>query len=97
LAAAADGEQGLGRIRELAPALVVVDAQMPEKDGYELCRDVRGDARLDRQPHIIMLTGGERASDRERAEEAGADEFLTKPFNPAHLVARVREALGESR
>jgi DNA-binding response OmpR family regulator len=93
VAAAADGDEGLARIRELGPALVVVDAQMPGMDGYQLCREVRTDAALARQPRIIMLTAGGEDADRVRAAEAGVDEFLTKPFDPAELVVRVREAL----
>jgi DNA-binding response OmpR family regulator len=91
--AAADGDEGLARIRELGPALVVVDAQMPGTDGYQLCREVREDAALEPQPRMIMLTAGGEEADRARAAEAGVDEFLTKPFDPVELVARARETL----
>jgi DNA-binding response OmpR family regulator len=96
VSAAADGEEGVTRIRELAPALVVVDAQMPGKDGHQLCREVREDTQLGRQPKIIMLTAAGEEADRRRAQEAGVDEFLTKPFDPAELVERARETLGGS-
>jgi DNA-binding response OmpR family regulator len=92
VSAAAGGDEGLALIRELGPALAVVDAQMPGMDGYQLCREVREDATLE-QPRIIMLTAGGEEADRLRAAEAGVDEFLTKPFEPAELVTRVREAL----
>ena len=91
VAAAADGDEGLARIRELAPALAVVDAQMPGKSGHELCAEVRADPGLESQPRLIMLTAAAEEADRRRAEEAGVDEFLGKPFDPAELVERVRE------
>jgi DNA-binding response OmpR family regulator len=93
--AAADGDEGVARIRELGPALVVVDAQMPGIDGHQLCAEVRADAELERQPQIIMLTASGEDADRRRAEEAGVDEFLTKPFDPVELVGRVRELLAD--
>jgi DNA-binding response OmpR family regulator len=94
--AAADGEEGIARIRELSPPLAVIDAQMPAMDGHELCREVRQDAGLAQQPQIIMLTAAGEADDRRRAQEAGVDEFVTKPFDPAELVERVRELLGSA-
>ena len=96
VALAEDGNQALTRIRELSPQLVVLDAQMPHLDGYEVCRQVRADDGLDVQPHIIMLTAGGRETDRQRAEQAGVNEFLTKPFSPSQLVERVAEILGEA-
>ncbi len=48
-----------------------------------------------RQPYVIMLTAGGQAADRERAERAGVDEFMTKPFSPSKLIGRVTELLGE--
>jgi DNA-binding response OmpR family regulator len=92
--AAVDGDEGVKRIREVSPALAVVDAQMPGLDGLELCREIRRDTSLERQPQIIMLTAAGEEADRRRAEEAGVDEFLTKPFDPVELVERVRGMLG---
>lgn len=97
VAVAEDGEQALTRIRELQPQLVLLDAQMPYRDGYEVCQEVRADEALTPQPHIIMLTAGGHETDRQRAEEAGVNEFLTKPFSPSELVERVREILGEAQ
>lgn len=94
--AAEDGEAGLALIRAARPRLAFVDAEMPHVNGYELARAVRDDGALDPQPHLIMLTAGGQEADRERAEEAGVDEFMTKPFSPSQLRARVRELLGEA-
>ncbi len=66
---------------------------MPNGDAYEVCRTLRDDPDLE-QPHVIMLTASAREVDRTRAEEAGVDEFMTKPFSPRDLRRRVQELLG---
>src|SRR5919198_4340087 len=78
---ASDGAEALERIRELRPRLVILDAMMPNGDGYEVCRTLRGDDELE-QPHVIMLTASARELDRTRAEEAGGDEVMKKAFSP---------------
>lgn len=88
-----DGAAALAAIREHDPAVVILDAMMPELDGYEVTRAVRADA-AGPQPHILMLTAAGREADRERASQAGVDEFLTKPFSPSALRARIAELLG---
>jgi DNA-binding response OmpR family regulator len=93
---AEDGETGLALIRAVRPRLAFVDAEMPRVNGYELALAVRDDASLDPQPYLIMLTAGGQEADRERAEKAGVDEFMTKPFSPSQLRGRVRELLGEA-
>ncbi|MEM7035313.1 MAG: response regulator, partial [Chloroflexota bacterium] len=64
------------------------------KDGFEVCHDVRSDTTLSRQPYIIMLTARGLEADFAKAKEMGVDEFLTKPFSPSKVVARVQEILG---
>lgn len=93
---AMDGEAALALIRERRPALVIIDAEMPKLSGYEVCEAVRDDDGEKGRPYLIMLTAGGQEADRERAERAGVDEFLTKPFSPSALRARVRELLGEA-
>ena len=90
---AADGEEGLARVRELSPPLVFLDAMMPKLNGYEVCEAVRADESLARRPYVIMLTAAGQETDRERAEAVGVDEFMTKPFSPSALIERVREVL----
>jgi DNA-binding response OmpR family regulator len=89
---AANGAQALERIREHRPRLVILDASMPLGDGFEVSRTIRDDPGIDK-PYVLMLTAAGRASDRDRAAEAGVDEFMTKPFSPSKLRARVREIL----
>jgi CheY-like chemotaxis protein len=91
-ASAGDGTEALERIREHRPRLVILDAMMPNGDGYDVCRTLRADPTLD-QPHVIMLTASAREVDREKANEVGVDEFMTKPFSPRELRERVQELL----
>ncbi|MFQ5854659.1 MAG: response regulator transcription factor [Anaerolineae bacterium] len=93
IATAVDGEEALVQIRALEPSLVFIDAMMPRKDGYQVCQEVRNNATLTRQPYIIMLTARGQEADREKAEQIGVNEFMTKPFSPSKVVARVREVM----
>ena len=87
---AADGTEGLSRADELAPDLVVLDILMPGVDGLEVCRALR--ARGDRTP-ILMLTARDAVADRVEGLEAGADDYLVKPFALEELLARIRALL----
>ena len=90
---AANGEEGLARIWDTRPRLVLLDANMPLMDGYELCRRLRAEW-PEEGPYVIMLTAGGQMADAARARDAGVDEFITKPFNPTALLARAREVVG---
>jgi CheY-like chemotaxis protein len=65
---------------------------MPVIDGYEVCRRIRAEA-LRPEPTVFMLTAGGQDADRRRATAAGVNEFLTKPFSPSKLVARLQELI----
>ncbi len=93
IATAVNGEEALAQIRASEPSLVFVDAMMPKKDGYQVAQEVRDDPTLKRQPYIIMLTARGQESDREKAKRVGINEFMTKPFSPSKVAARVREIL----
>lgn len=84
-----DGRRALNTIAAEKPALVVLDLMLPEVDGWEVCRRVRADSDVP----IIMLTARGDDIDRIVGLELGADDYLTKPFNPRELVARVRAIL----
>jgi two-component system alkaline phosphatase synthesis response regulator PhoP len=86
---AADGAQGLRLSRELRPALLVLDLMLPEVDGLEVCRQVRAESDVP----IVMLTARDEDIDKIVGLELGADDYLTKPFNPRELVARVKAIL----
>jgi DNA-binding response OmpR family regulator len=84
-----DGAQALKQIQELEPALVVLDLMLPEVDGFDVCRQTR----LHSDVPIIMLTARDDDIDKIVGLELGADDYLTKPFNPRELVARVKAIL----
>ena len=86
---ARDGREALTKIKSLQPALVVLDLMLPGVDGWEVCRKVRADSDVP----IIMLTARSDDVDKIVGLELGADDYLTKPFNPRELVARVKAVL----
>jgi len=86
---AADGAEALRKAAETKPALMVLDLMLPEVDGWEVCRRVRANSALP----IIMLTARDDDIDKIVGLELGADDYLTKPFNPRELVARVKAVL----
>lgn len=85
----ADGAQALNQIKRDPPDLLVLDLMMPVVDGWEVCRRVRTESGLP----ILMLTARDQDIDKIVGLEMGADDYLTKPFNPRELVARVRAIL----
>jgi two-component system alkaline phosphatase synthesis response regulator PhoP len=90
--AAYDGEMALHIMRRERPDLAILDLMMPERDGRDVTRVVRGDASLSAMP-IIMLTARVADHDKIVGLELGADDYVTKPFNPHEVVARVRAVL----
>jgi len=90
--AAADGVRGLAAARSEKPDLVVLDLMLPEMDGLDVCRALRRDGDVP----VIMLTARVEEADRLIGLELGADDYLTKPFSPRELVARVRVVLRRS-
>ena len=92
VAAVSDGEEALERCRAEAPDLMVLDLMLPGLDGLEVCRILRGDDATRGIP-IIMLTVKGQEMDKIVGLELGADDYMTKPFSPRELVARVRAIL----
>ncbi len=88
--AAGDGEAALESVKRLNPALVVLDVMLPKLDGFEVCKRLRAG---DNPVAIIMLTARDEDIDKILGLELGADDYLTKPFNPRELVARVKAIL----
>lgn len=86
---ATNGLEALVQIKQEPPSLLVLDLTMPEMDGWEVCRRIRAEGNLP----IIMLTARDDDMDKIVGLEMGADDYLTKPFNPRELVARVRAIL----
>jgi CheY-like chemotaxis protein len=87
-AQAVDGEQALSLLKTRRPDLVLMDLSLPGIDGWEVTRRVRQDPDLRSIP-ILAVSAHAMAGDRERAIAAGCDDYLTKPYRPAHLIAAV--------
>jgi len=87
--AAGDGRTALDAVRREHPDLVVLDLMLPEVNGLEVCRRIRSESSLP----IIMLTARDEEADKLVGLELGADDYVTKPFSPRELVARVRAVL----
>jgi two-component system alkaline phosphatase synthesis response regulator PhoP len=86
---ASDGPQGLAAARRERPDLIVLDLMLPGMDGLDVCRELRREG----STPVIMLTARVEESDKLVGLELGADDYLTKPFSPRELVARVRTVL----
>jgi DNA-binding response OmpR family regulator len=91
--AASDGEEALGLALEHHPRLAVLDVMMPKLDGYQLTRRLRELEETRRMP-VILLTARAQEADVARGFEAGADDYIRKPFSPHELRARVQAILG---
>jgi two-component system response regulator RpaA len=91
-----NGQEGIQLARKNSPDLVILDVIMPEMDGYEVCRRMRSDAQLADIP-ILFLTAKIKDEDRVNGFLAGADDYLTKPFNIDELTLRVRAILRRTR
>ena len=85
----ANGSAAVPWVREHAPALILLDLMLPERDGLDICRDIRTHSSVP----IIMITARIEEIDRLQGLESGADDYICKPFSPREVVARVRAVL----
>jgi DNA-binding response OmpR family regulator len=90
---ARDGEEALRLAAEHRPDLAILDVMMPKADGYEVTRRLRSEEATARMP-VILLTARAQEHDVQRGFEAGADDYIRKPFSPQELRARVQAILG---
>ncbi len=90
---AADGDEAMDVITNQRPELIFLDVQMPRRNGYQVCRAVKHDLGMTGTT-VVLLTAKGQADDRAAGLEAGADDYLTKPFDPDDLLARARSVLG---
>ncbi len=91
LLSAADGKEALEIALAERPNIIFLDVMMPYLSGYEVCRKVKEEAP---EVYIILLTAKGQAVDKELGAAAGADEYVTKPFDPDNILARVGQLLG---
>ena len=83
------GSEALPKVLQFNPDLVILDLMLPDMDGFEVCRQIRGKSKVP----ILMLTARKEDVDKIIGLEMGADDYLTKPFNPRELIARIRAIL----
>lgn len=89
---AANGEEALEIINAEKPGLVFLDVMMPKMNGFEVCQVVKHDLKLE-DVYIVMLTAKGQEYDRQKGTEAGADVYMTKPFDPDEIVEKAAEVL----
>ncbi|MDA0797751.1 MAG: response regulator [Chloroflexi bacterium] len=85
-----DGEEALRVVREARPKVVLLDVMMPRMNGYEVCEAIKSDPDL-AGTYVALLTAKGQDSDRVKGLEAGADEYIVKPFNPVEIAQRFKE------
>jgi len=90
---ASNGEEGLKKAKELKPKVIFLDVMMPKLNGFNTCRAIKSDSEL-KDSYVILLTAKGQELDKERAIKEGANEFMSKPFSPKEIVAKVRIILG---
>jgi two-component system phosphate regulon response regulator PhoB len=92
VASAMDGASGLAQIRKTPPDILLLDLMLPKLSGLDICKEIRRDTSLNKLP-ILMLTARGEEADRVVGLEMGADDYVTKPFSPRELGARVKALL----
>ena len=90
-----NGEEALAAIKEEKPNLILLDVMMPVMDGYEVLRQVKEDENL-RDIPVLMLTARAQERDVVKGIDSGAEDYITKPFRPAELIARIKRVLAKS-
>ncbi len=93
---AEDGVQAVARARARHPDLILLDVMMPHMNGFQVCQTLKADPELRGVP-IILVTALDKIEDRVNGLDAGADDFINKPFEEEELQTRVREILGRAR
>jgi two-component system alkaline phosphatase synthesis response regulator PhoP len=91
LLVASDGEKALELALRENPELILLDIALPHLDGYEVCERVRASGS---NAYVIMLTARGQAKDHQRGVDVGADEYITKPFNPDYILKQAMNILG---
>ncbi|MAU51031.1 MAG: two-component system response regulator [Roseovarius sp.] len=89
----ANGHDAMDAVRRRAPDLIILDVMLPGKSGYDILGEIRHDADYASTP-VLMLTARGQTRDRELAERAGVNRYMTKPFSNADVLAAVRDLVG---
>ena len=89
-----DGKEGLEKAHKENPDLIILDLMLPKMDGYKVCGLLKNDARYSKIP-IIMFTARVQEEDERLGKDLGAEEYVTKPFDPKILLSKIKGLLGE--
>ena len=92
---ASNGQEGLDKAKSENPDLIMMDVMMPKMDGYKVCGLLKNDTRYSKIP-IILFTARAQQDDKELGGEVGADAYITKPFEPPVLLAKIKELLNKA-
>lgn len=90
-----DGQEALEKAKSEVPDLIILDLMLPKMNGYKVCGLLKADSRYNKIP-ILMFTARAQEADRKMSEEVGADAYVTKPFEPEILFAKIEELLEKS-
>jgi DNA-binding response OmpR family regulator len=90
-----DGQEALSKVFEISPDIMVIDVQMPGKNGFQVCEEIRKDPIYKELP-ILMLTVRNSKEDRLQGFTSGVDEYMVKPFDMSEIVARIKVVLERS-
>ena len=89
-----DGQDGFDKAKKNKPDLIILDLMLPKMDGYKICGLLKNDARYSKIP-IIMFTARVQEEDVRLGKDLGAEEYVTKPFDPKILLSKIKELIGE--
>jgi two-component system alkaline phosphatase synthesis response regulator PhoP len=92
---AKDGEEALEIVKKENPDLIILDLMIPKIDGWEVCKRIRSESKVGNTP-VIMLSARTETEDKLKGYECGTDDYVTKPFSPRELVARVKRVLARA-
>ncbi len=92
VATAGDGVQAMSMIRDSKPNPLILDIMMPNKNGYEVCQEIKSDPEL-KDIQVLMLSSISNENSRRHAMSQGADDYINKPFSPMQVVTRLKELL----
>ena len=92
---ASDGQEGLDKAKSVEPDLILCDVMMPKMDGYKVCGLLKNDSRYSKIP-LILFTARAQQDDQDVGDEVGADAYITKPFEPSVLLAKIKKLLEQS-
>jgi len=91
---AGDGQLALDKARADIPDLIILDLMLPKIDGYQVCRQLKSDEKYKHIP-VLMFSARAQEADKKNGEEAGADGYIVKPFDPPALLSKIKELLKE--